>query len=53
MLAMNDSSLTPILRILLAAACTVIVIAGIRAASGILAPLLLGLLIAYAAVDAD
>jgi AI-2 transport protein TqsA len=50
MLAMNDSSLTLMLRILLAAACTIIIMAGIRAASGILGPLLLGLLLAYAVV---
>lgn len=38
------------LRLLLGAACVVIIIWGIRAASGILAPLLLGLLLAYAVV---
>ena len=38
------------LRILLGAACTVIVLWGIRTASGVLGPLLLGLLLAYAIV---
>jgi AI-2 transport protein TqsA len=37
-----------LLRILLGAACTVIILWGIRAASGVLGPLLLGLLLAYA-----
>jgi len=50
MRAMNGNSPSPILRILLGAACTVIVMAGIRAASSILGPLLLGLLLAYAVV---
>jgi len=48
--AMNSNSPSPILRILLGAACTVIVMGGIRAASAILGPLLLGLLLAYAVV---
>lgn len=41
---------SPILRMLLGAACAVIVMGGIRAASPILGPLLLGLLLAYAVV---
>jgi AI-2 transport protein TqsA len=48
MRTMNSDSPSPILRILLAAACTVIVMGGIRAASSILGALLLGLLLAYA-----
>ena len=47
---MKDSSPSPILRSLLCAACTVIVLWGIRATSALLGPLLLGLLIAYAVV---
>src|SRR5580704_5520560 len=47
---MKDSSSYPILRILLAAASTVILLAGVRAASAVLGPLLLSLLLAYAAV---
>src|SRR5208337_2989391 len=50
MRAMNGTSPPPILQILLGAACTVIIMAGIRAASSILGPLLLGLLISYAVV---
>jgi AI-2 transport protein TqsA len=50
MRTMNGNSLTPILRILLAAACTVVIMAGIRATSSILGPLLLSLLLAYAVV---
>jgi AI-2 transport protein TqsA len=47
---MKDNSLSPILRFLLGAACMVIILWGIRAASDILGPLLLGLLFAYAVV---
>src|SRR5271154_5606940 len=47
---MKDSSPYPMLRILLGAACTVIILAGVRAASSVLGPLLLSLLLAYAAV---
>ena len=50
MRTVNGNSLTPMLRILLGAACAVIIMVGIRAASGILGPLLLGLLLAYAVV---
>lgn len=50
MRTLNGNSLSPILRTLLGAACAVIVMGGIRAASGILGPLLLGLLLAYAIV---
>jgi AI-2 transport protein TqsA len=46
----NGNAVTPMLRILLASACTVILMAGIRAAAPILGPLLLGLLLAYAIV---
>jgi AI-2 transport protein TqsA len=46
----EDNSLSPTLRFLLGAACTVIILWGIRAASDILGPLLLGLLLAYAVV---
>jgi AI-2 transport protein TqsA len=42
--------MSPILQLLLGAACAVIVMGGIRAASPILGPLLLGLLLAYAVV---
>jgi AI-2 transport protein TqsA len=42
--------ISPILRLLLGAACAVIVMGGIRAASPLLGPLLLGLLLAYAMV---
>jgi AI-2 transport protein TqsA len=44
----NDRLLLPVLRFLLGGACTVIIVAGIRAASDILGPLLLSLLLAYA-----
>jgi AI-2 transport protein TqsA len=47
---MRDNSPSPVLRFLLAAACVVIILAGIRATAAILAPLLLGLLLAYAVV---
>jgi AI-2 transport protein TqsA len=47
---MKDSSPYPMLRILLGAACTVIILAGVRAASSVLGPLLLSLLLAYAVV---
>jgi len=50
MRAMNGNSPSPILRILLGGACAVLIMAGIRAASSILGPLLLGLLLAYAVV---
>jgi AI-2 transport protein TqsA len=46
----KDHSPSPILRFLQGAACIVIIIWGIRAASTILGPLLLGLLLAYAVV---
>ena len=46
--ANGGSAISPILRLLLGAACAVIVMSGIRAASPILGPLLLGLLLAYA-----
>jgi AI-2 transport protein TqsA len=47
---MKDSSPHPILRMLLGAACAVVILAGIRAASSVLGALLLSLLIAYAVV---
>ncbi len=47
---MKDSSPHPMLRILLGAACIVIVLTGIRAAASVLGPLLLSLLLAYAVV---
>jgi AI-2 transport protein TqsA len=47
---MKDSSPHPMLRMLLGAACIVIILSGIRAASAVLGPLLLSLLIAYAVV---
>jgi AI-2 transport protein TqsA len=47
---LNNYPLSPILRILLGAACVVIVMAGIRATAPILGPLLLGLLLAYSVV---
>jgi AI-2 transport protein TqsA len=47
---MKDSSPYPILRILLGAACTVIILSGVKAASPVLGPLLLSLLLAYAVV---
>jgi predicted PurR-regulated permease PerM len=47
---MKDSSSHPILRMLLGAACTVIILSGVKAASAVLGPLLLSLLIAYAVV---
>ena len=47
---MNNSSLSPILRVLLGAACTFIVLGGIRVAAPVLAPLLLSILLAYAVV---
>jgi AI-2 transport protein TqsA len=46
----KDSSPSPILRFLHGAACTVIILWGVRAASPLLGPLLLGLLLAYAIV---
>ena len=46
----NGNAIAPMLRILLASACMVIVMGGIRAAAPILGPLLLGLLVAYAIV---
>jgi AI-2 transport protein TqsA len=46
----NASVPSPILRSLQAAACIVIILWGVRAASPILGPLLLGLLLAYAVV---
>lgn len=47
---MIDNSPSPILRLLLGAACIVIILSGVRAASPVLGPLLLGLLLAYAIV---
>jgi predicted PurR-regulated permease PerM len=47
---MKDSSPYPILRMLLGAACIIIIPSGVRAASSVLGPLLLTLLIAYAVV---
>lgn len=47
---MNDRSPHPILRMLLGAACIVIILAGVRVTSAVLGPLLLSLLIAYAVV---
>jgi AI-2 transport protein TqsA len=47
---MKDSSTSPMLRYLGGAACTVIVLWGAKAASTILGPLLLGLLLAFALV---
>lgn len=47
---MKDTAPYPMLRIVLGGACTVIILAGVNAASAILAPLLLSLLLAYAAV---
>ncbi len=47
---MKDTAPYPMLRFVLGVACTVIILAGVRAASAILAPLLLSLLLAYAAV---
>jgi AI-2 transport protein TqsA len=47
---MKDSSPHPILRMLLGAACIVIILSGVRAASSVLGPLLLSLLIASAVV---
>jgi AI-2 transport protein TqsA len=44
----KDTPLSPFLRFLLVAACTVIVLAGIRAASDVVGPILLSLLLAYA-----
>ncbi|MGA7855066.1 MAG: AI-2E family transporter [Candidatus Acidiferrales bacterium] len=46
--ATGASAISPSLRLLLGAACAVIVMGGMRAASPILGPLLLGLLLAYA-----
>jgi len=46
----KDSAPSPILRLLQGAAYTVIILWGIRAASPVLGPLLLGLLLAYALV---
>src|SRR5271170_6188727 len=47
---MKEGSSSPMLRFLQGAACTVIVLWGVRAASPVLGPLLLGLLLAYALV---
>jgi AI-2 transport protein TqsA len=47
---MKDTAPYPMLRIVLGAACTVIILSGVKAASAVLAPLLLSLLLAYAAV---
>ncbi|MGA8407974.1 MAG: AI-2E family transporter [Candidatus Acidiferrales bacterium] len=47
---MKDSSPDPVLRILLGTACTIIILAGVKAASPVLGPLLLSLLLAYAVV---
>jgi len=47
---MKDRSPHPMLRTLLGAACIVIIVAGVRATSAVLGPLLLSLLIAYAVV---
>ena len=47
---MRDGSTSPMLRFLQGAACTVIVLWGVKAASPVLGPLLLGLLLAYAVV---
>ena len=44
----GGSVISPILRLLLGAACAVIVMGGLKSASPILGPLLLGLLLAYA-----
>ncbi len=45
-----ESPTSPMLRFLLGAACTVIILAGVRAAAPVLGPLLLSLLVAYALV---
>ncbi len=45
-----DAILSPMLRFLIGAACTVIILSGVRAAAPVLGPLLLGLLLAYALV---
>src|SRR5208282_720841 len=45
----KGSQLSPILRLLIGAACTVIILWGIKTVSPVLGPLLLGLLLAYAA----
>lgn len=45
---MKDTLLSPFLRFLMVTACTVIILAGIRAASDIVGPVLLSLLLAYA-----
>jgi AI-2 transport protein TqsA len=47
---MKNSPFSPILRLLLGAACSVIVLGGIRAAAPILGPLLLSVLLAFAVV---
>lgn len=47
---MKGTSTSPMQRFLQGAACTVIVLWGVRAASSVLGPLLLGLLLAYALV---
>ena len=47
---MTGNSFSPILQSLLGAACLVIIVWGIRTASDIVGPLLLGLLLAYAIV---
>ena len=48
--AQSEAPTPPMLRFLLGAACSVIILCGVRAAAPILAPLLLGLLLAYAIV---
>ena len=47
---MRDGSTSPMLRFLQGAACTLVILWGVRAASPVLGPLLLGLLLAYALV---
>jgi AI-2 transport protein TqsA len=47
---MKSNPTSPMLRFLQGAACTVIILWGVRAASPVLGPLLLGLLLAYAVV---
>jgi len=47
---MKDTAPYPMLRFVLGIACTVIILAGVKTASVVLAPLLVSLLLAYAAV---
>jgi AI-2 transport protein TqsA len=47
---MKENSSSPMLRLLQGAACSVIILWGVRAASPVLGPLLLGLLLAYSIV---